>query len=44
MKTYLIGPSLGSREMPRQIQEAMIGCGIINKMTALGMPQSHRSA
>lgn len=40
----IIGPSLGSREMPRQIQEAMIGCGIINKMTALGMPQSHRSA
>jgi len=32
-----------SREMARQKQEAMIGCGILNKMTSIGMPESSRA-
>ncbi|MDA0912175.1 MAG: IS5 family transposase [Proteobacteria bacterium] len=39
-----IGNSMHARELSRQKQEAMIGCGVINKMTSLGMPQSYRTA
>lgn len=40
----ILGDSMHSREIKRQQQEAMIGCGIINKMTSLGMPRSYRFA
>lgn len=40
----IIGKSMHSREFSRQEQEGMIGCGVINKMTSLGMPQSYRIA
>jgi len=40
----IVGKSMHSREFSRQKQEAMIGCGVINKMTSLGMPQSYRIA
>jgi hypothetical protein len=40
----ILGDSLHAREITRQKQEAMIGCGVINKMTSLGMPASYRSA
>jgi len=40
----ILGDSLHAREITRQKQEAMIGCGVINKMTSLGMPVSYRSA
>jgi len=39
----ILGNKLHSRELSRQKNEAMIGCGILNKMTRLGMPQSHRT-
>jgi hypothetical protein len=31
-----------AREMSRQKQEFMIGCGVLNKMTSLGMPVSSK--
>jgi hypothetical protein len=34
---------LQSREFGNQKQEAMIGCGILNKMTGLGMPVSFKT-
>jgi len=40
----ILGRQLHAREMSRQKQEAMIGCGILNKMTGLGMPKSYRVA
>lgn len=40
----IIGDSLHAREWERQQQEAMLACGVLNKMTSLGMPQSYRSA
>ena len=40
----ILGDKMHAREFKRQQQEAMIGCGVINKMTSLGMPQSYRSA
>ncbi len=40
----ILGDALHAREFKRQKMEAMIGCGVINKMTSLGMPQSYRSA
>jgi len=40
----ILGRQLHTREMSRQKQEAMIGCGILNKMTGLGMPESYRVA
>lgn len=40
----ILGTTLHARNLVRQKQEAMIGCGILNKMTSLGMPQSYRSA
>ncbi len=40
----ILGRQLHAREMSRQKQEAMIGCGVLNKMTSLGMPESYRVA
>lgn len=40
----ILGNSMHARELSRQKQEAIIGCGVINKMTSLGMPQSYRTA
>lgn len=40
----ILGNTMRARDLPRQKQEAMIGCGVINKMTSLGMPASYRSA
>jgi hypothetical protein len=40
----ILGDSMHAREIQRQKQEAMIGCGVINKITSLGMPASHRYA
>lgn len=39
----IIGDTMRAREFERQKMEAMIGCGILNKMTSLGMPVSYRS-
>ena len=39
----ILGSQLHARELPRQKNEAMIGCGILNKMAGLGMPLSYRS-
>ena len=38
----ILGNKLHSRKLPRQKQESMIGCGILNKMTSLGMPESYK--
>jgi len=38
----ILGNQLQSREFSNQKQEAMIGCGVLNKMTSLGMPVSYR--
>jgi hypothetical protein len=40
----ILGDSLHAREFSRQKQESMIGCGVLNKMTSLGMPVSCRIA
>jgi hypothetical protein len=40
----ILGNTMHAREISRQKQEAMIGCGVINKMTSLGMPASYRTA
>jgi hypothetical protein len=40
----ILGDALHSREIGRQKQEAMIGCGVLNKMTSLGMPISDKCA
>lgn len=40
----ILGDAMHAREFERQKMEAMIGCGVINKMTSLGMPQGYRSA
>lgn len=40
----IIGNKLHARELSRQKDEAMIGCGILNKMSGLGMPISYRTA
>ncbi|ARM32344.1 IS5-like element ISLlo3 family transposase [Legionella longbeachae] len=40
----ILGDSLHVREITSQKQEAIIGCGVINKMTSLGIPESYRSA
>jgi hypothetical protein len=40
----ILGVSLHAREFGRQEQEVKIGCGVLNKMTSLGMPASYRSA
>jgi hypothetical protein len=38
----ILGNQMQSREFQNQKQEAMIGCGVLNKMTSLGMPASYR--
>ena len=40
----ILGEAMHARDFDRQKQEAMIGCGVLNKMTSLGMPISYRSA
>ena len=40
----ILGVAMHAREMSRQKVEAMIGCGVINKMTDRSMPVSHRIA
>lgn len=40
----ILGNTMQSREFMRQQQEATIGCGVLNKMTNLGMPKSYRVA
>ena len=40
----ILGYAMHARSIERQKQEAMIGCGVINKMTSLGMPVSYRAA
>lgn len=40
----ILGNKLHGRDLSRQKNEAMLGCGILNKMTGLGMPVSYRVA
>ena len=40
----ILGRAMHSRKIARQKQEFMIGCGILNKMTNIGMPISYRVA
>lgn len=39
-----LGNKLRRKELSRQKNEAVLGCGILNKMTELGMPESYRIA
>ena len=39
----MLGNKLHAREFSRQRNEAMLGCGVLNKMTSMGMPLSYRS-
>ena len=38
----ILGGALHARDFARQKMESMIGCGVLNKMTQLGMPISYR--
>ena len=38
----IIGPAMRSRTLQGQGVEARVGCRILNTMTALAMPESHR--
>lgn len=40
----ILGNQLHARELACQKNEAMLGCGVLNKMTQLGMPASFRCA
>ena len=40
----ILGNKLHAREFTRQKNEAIIGCGVLNKMTSLGMPSSYKCA
>jgi hypothetical protein len=40
----ILGNTMQAREFVRQKQESIIGCGVLNKMTGLGMPKSYRVA
>ena len=40
----ILGNKLHARKLERQKNEAMLGCGVLNKMTQLGMPDSFRCA
>ena len=40
----ILGRTMHTRKFERQQQELMIGCGILNKMTGLGMPESFKIA
>ena len=39
----ILGRAMHARKFERQQQELMIGCGILNKMTQLGMPESFKT-
>jgi hypothetical protein len=38
----ILGRAMHARDIRRQRQEFMIGCGVLNKMTSLGMPVSSK--
>jgi hypothetical protein len=38
----ILGSRLHAAEFSRQKNEAILGCGILNKMTGLGMNESYR--
>ena len=40
----ILGRAMHARKMSNQKQEFMIGCGVLNKMTSLGMPDSFQIA
>lgn len=40
----IIGRRLHARSLPYQQTEAKVGCGVLNRMTALGMPVSLRAS
>ncbi len=40
----ILGNRLHAKDLSRQKNESMIGCGVLNKMTSLGMPASYRCA
>ena len=40
----ILGDQMHAREENRQKQEAMIGSGVLNKMTSFGMPKSYKFA
>ena len=40
----ILSSALHARDLVCQKQESIIGCGILNKMTRLGMPTSYRCA
>src|ERR1044072_2361758 len=40
----IIGRGLRARTLPAQKTEARVGCGVLNRMTRLGMPMSQRIA
>lgn len=40
----ILGNTMQAREFIRQKQESIIGCGVLNKITSLGMPKSYRVA
>jgi len=40
----IIGNKLHAKKLERQKNKAMLGCGVLNKMTQLGMPNSFRCA
>ena len=40
----ILGNTMQTRELTRQKQEALIGCGVLSKMTSFGMPESYRIA
>ena len=37
----IFGPRMHARKMSNQEQEMMVACGVMNRFTALGMPQSY---
>ena len=40
----ILGNHLHARTLSRQKQETMMGCGVLNKMTGIGMPVSFKIA
>jgi hypothetical protein len=40
----IIGRTLRARTLPAQEVEARVGCKVLNRMTALGLPVSRRLA
>ena len=38
----IVGPQLQARAWKRQQVEVKIGCGLLNRFTQLGMPQSYK--